>query len=44
MKKQEDRAKQILTENMGKLHKLAQYLFENETISGETFMELLNAE
>ena len=42
MKKQENKAKQILTDNIGKLHKLAQYLFENETISGEQFMELLN--
>jgi cell division protease FtsH len=32
----------ILKENEGKLHELAEYLLEKETISGEEFMEILN--
>ncbi|MDD3851739.1 MAG: ATP-dependent zinc metalloprotease FtsH [Firmicutes bacterium] len=32
----------ILEENKGKLHQLAKYLLEEETISGEEFMTLLN--
>jgi len=32
----------ILDENKGKLHQLAKYLLEEETISGEEFMTLLN--
>ena len=28
---------------MGKLHELAKYLYENETITGEEFMKILNA-
>ena len=27
---------------MKKLHELAKYLYENETITGEEFMEILN--
>ena len=37
-----DRAKQILSDNLPKLHELAQYLLEKETITGEEFMEILN--
>jgi cell division protease FtsH len=44
VKKQEEKAQKILRDNIGKLHKLAQYLYENETISGEQFMVLLNQE
>lgn len=36
------RAAQILEENKGKLHELAKYLLEKETISGEEFMAILN--
>lgn len=36
-----DKAKQILSENMPKLHELAEYLLEKETITGEEFMNIL---
>ena len=42
-KKQHDKAKQILTENKAKLDQLAQYLYQNETITGEEFMNILNS-
>lgn len=35
-------AYQILSDNIMKLHELAKYLFEKETITGEEFMEILN--
>lgn len=38
---QHTKAKQILTENSGKLHELAKYLYEKETITGGEFMEIL---
>ena len=38
-----DRAMEILKENQGKLHEIAAYLLEQETISGEEFMEILKA-
>ena len=34
---------QILKENETKLHELAKYLYENETITGEEFMQILQA-
>lgn len=37
-------AKQILTDNIEKLHELANFLLEKETITGEEFMEILNKE
>lgn len=37
-----DDAKRILTENIDKLHELAKYLLEKETITGEEFMKILN--
>lgn len=37
-----DRAMEILKENEGKLHEIASYLLEKETITGEEFMEILN--
>lgn len=43
IKKQYDKAMTILTENKQKLDKLAQYLYEKETITGEEFMNILNA-
>ena len=43
VKKQHDKAKQILTENKAKLDQLAQYLYQNETITGEEFMNILNS-
>ena len=39
---QYDKAEQMLRENEGKLHELAKYLYEKETITGEEFMEILN--
>lgn len=39
-----DRAVQILKENEEKLHELAAYLLEKETITGEEFMEILKAD
>ncbi len=37
-----DKAKEILSANMPKLHELSKYLLEKETITGEEFMEILN--
>ena len=42
VKKQYAKAKQIITENKAKLDELAQYLYQNETITGDEFMEILN--
>lgn len=39
-----DKACQILKENEEKLHELAAYLLEKETITGEEFMEILKQE
>ena len=43
VKKQHEKAVNILTENRAKLDELAQYLYEKETITGEEFMNILNA-
>ena len=43
VKKQHDRAVQILTENRQKLTELSEYLYEKETITGEEFMQILKA-
>ncbi|MBQ2847577.1 MAG: ATP-dependent zinc metalloprotease FtsH [Clostridia bacterium] len=43
IKKQYDKAMTILTENKQELDKLAQYLYEKETITGEEFMNILNS-
>ena len=42
VKKQHEKAIQILTENRTKLDELARYLYEKETITGDEFMEILN--
>lgn len=42
VKKQHDKAYRILEDNIAKLHELAKYLYENETITGEEFMRILN--
>ena len=44
VKKQHEKAVNILTENRAKLDELAQYLYEKETITGEGFMNILNAQ
>ena len=43
VKKQHEKAVNILTENRAKLDELAQYLYEKETITGEEFMNIVNA-
>ena len=43
VKAQHEKAVNILTENRAKLDELAQYLYEKETITGEEFMNILNA-
>ena len=37
------KALKFLQDNIGKLHELAKYLYEHETITGEEFMKILNA-
>ena len=37
-----DRALKLLSDNKGKLHELAKYLYDKETITGEEFMYILN--
>ena len=44
VKAQYEKAKQIITENKKKLDQLAQYLYINETITGDEFIEILNQE
>ena len=44
VKKQHAKAIEILSENREKLDELAQYLYEKETITGEEFMKILNAD
>ena len=41
VRKQHEKATRILQENVMKLHELAKYLYENETITGEEFMKIL---
>lgn len=43
VKDQHEKAKNILIDNRKALDKLAQHLYENETLTGDKFMELLNA-
>ena len=38
---QHEKALKILQDNILKLHELAKYLYENETITGEEFMKIL---
>lgn len=41
VKSQHEKAKQILHENLSELHRLAKFLYEKETITGDEFMEIL---
>ena len=41
VKRQHEKAKQILEENRAKLDELANFLYEKETITGEEFMQIL---
>ena len=43
VKKQHEKAKQILIENREKLDELAKFLYEKETITGDEFMSILNS-
>jgi cell division protease FtsH len=42
IKEQYEKAKTILQENISKLHEISKFLYENETITGEQFMNILN--
>ena len=42
VRRQHEKAYKILQDNIEKLHELAKYLYENETITGEEFMKILN--
>lgn len=41
VKKQHEKARKILEDNRDKLDELANFLYEKETITGETFMDIL---
>lgn len=43
VRKQHEKAAQILLENRAKLDELSQYLYQRETITGEEFMNILNS-
>ena len=42
VRRQYEKAQNLLRENMPRLHQLAKFLYEKETITGEEFMEILN--
>lgn len=42
VKRQHEKARNLLNSHMDKLHELAKFLYEKETITGEEFMEILN--
>ena len=44
VKEQHQKAKKILEDNVMKLHEIAKFLYEHETITGEAFMEILNSD
>ena len=44
VRREHEKAKNILSENRDKLDELAQFLYERETITGEEFMDILNAD
>ena len=39
--RQYEKARKLLLENMEKLHEISAFLYQNETITGEQFMEIL---
>lgn len=43
VKEQYGKASKLLSENMMKLHEIAKYLYEKETITGDEFMRILNS-
>jgi len=44
VQKQYSKAEQLLKDNIDKLHELAKFLYEKETITGEEFMNILQSE
>ena len=44
LKKEYEKAMDLLKNNKQKLHELAKYLYEKETITGDEFMQILNAQ
>ena len=42
--RQYEKAEKLLQDNMMKLHELAKYLYEKETITGEEFMNILEGQ
>ena len=44
VKEQHQKAKKILEDNIMKLHEIAKFLYEHETITGAEFMELLSSD
>ncbi len=44
VKTQHEKARQLLLKNRAKLDELSQFLYEKETITGEEFMKILNAD
>ena len=44
LKEKYDEAKKLLSENRDKLDRIAEFLFEKETITGKQFMEIFNGE
>ena len=42
MKEKYEEAKQLLRDNRDKLDKIAEFLYEKETITGKQFMEIYN--
>ena len=42
VKAEHEKARKLLSEDMPKLHEIAKFLYEKETITGEEFMEILN--
>ena len=44
LKKEYEKAMDLLKNNKQKLHELAKYLYERETITGDEFMQILNAQ
>ena len=43
VRREHQKACKILEDNIGKLHELAKYLYDHETITGEEFMKILNS-
>jgi len=42
VKAQHEKARRILNDNIDKLHALSKFLYQEETITGDQFMEILN--